>query len=154
MTDFSASFIIGNQARYWCTKSQEDRKKATCEQYAKVFDSEEALHPYHYVDKNWPAEKYSGGCYVSIMPCGVMTKFCRVLREPIGRVYFAGTETATTWSGKAITDSEKGHFRVTFSLCVKTSPGSQPFISKCAVLACLQIILTYFLMNVIHQDQF
>lgn len=96
------SFIIGNQARYWCSKTQEERKKATCEQYAKVFNSEEALHPYHYVDKNWPAEKYSGGCYVSIMPCGVMTNFCKVLREPIGRVYFAGTETATVWSGKKI----------------------------------------------------
>ena len=67
-----------------------------------MFDSEEALHPYHYVDKNWPAEKYSGGCYVSIMPCGVVTHFCKVLREPIGRVYFAGTETATVWSGKKI----------------------------------------------------
>lgn len=24
---------------------------------------------------------------------------CRVLREPFGRLYFAGTETATKWSG-------------------------------------------------------
>lgn len=72
-----------------------------------MFDSEEALHPYHYVDKNWPAEKYSGGCYVSIMPCGVITKFGKVLREPIGRVYFAGTETATIWSGKETKFSDK-----------------------------------------------
>ena len=93
------SFIIGNQARYWCTKTQEERKQAVCQQYAKVFDSKEALHPYHYIDKNWPAEKYSGGCFVSIMPCGVITNFGRALREPIGRVYFAGTETATVWSG-------------------------------------------------------
>ena len=67
-----------------------------------MFDSEEALHPYHYVDRNWPAEKYSGGCYVSIMPCGVMTNYCKVLRKPIGRVYFAGTETATVWAGKTV----------------------------------------------------
>lgn len=95
------SFIIGNQARYWCTKTQEERKQAVCQQYAKVFDSKEALHPYHYIDKNWPAEKYSGGCYVSIMPCGVITNFGKALREPIGRVYFAGTETATVWSGNS-----------------------------------------------------
>ena len=98
----SFSFIIGNQARYWCSKTQEERKKATCEQYAKVFDSEEALHPYHYIDKNWPAEKYSGGCYVSIMPCGVMTNYCKSLCKPIGRVYFAGTETATVWAGEIV----------------------------------------------------
>ncbi|XP_067042168.1 amine oxidase [flavin-containing] B-like [Acropora muricata] len=93
------SFIIGDQALYWCTKTQEERKQATCEQYAKAFDSEEALHPTHYIDRNWPAEKYSGGCYVSVMPCGVLTSFGEALRAPIGRVYFAGTETATVWSG-------------------------------------------------------
>ena len=65
-----------------------------------MFDSEEALHPYHYVDKNWPADKYSGGCFVSIMPCGVLTNYGKILRVPIGRVYFAGTETATVWLGK------------------------------------------------------
>lgn len=94
------SFIIGDQALYWCTKTQEERKQATCEQYAKAFDSEEALYPTHYIDRNWPAEKYSGGCYVSIMPCGVLTSFGEALRAPIGRVYFAGTETATVWSGE------------------------------------------------------
>ena len=94
------SFIIGTQARYWCSKTQEERKKAVCEQYAKLFDSKEALHPYHYVDKNWPAEKYSGGCYVSVLPCGVLTSYGKALRQPIGRVFFAGTETATVWSGE------------------------------------------------------
>lgn len=96
------SFIIGDQALYWCTKTQEERKQATCEQYAKAFDSEEALRPTHYIDRNWPAEKYSGGCYVSVMPCGVLTSFGEALRAPIGRVHFAGTETATVWSGKRI----------------------------------------------------
>lgn len=99
------SFIAGNQAHYWCTKTQEERQQAVCQQYAKAFDSEEALHPYHYIDKNWPAEKYSGGCYVSFMPCGVMTNFGKALRAPIGRVYFAGSEAATLCVGKKVIDS-------------------------------------------------
>ena len=102
MIFYSISFIVGDQARYWCTKTQEERKHAICEQYAKMFDSEEALHPYHYIDKNWLAEKYSGGCYFSFMPCGVMTGFGKALRKPIGRVYFAGTETAAVYAGKRI----------------------------------------------------
>lgn len=93
-------FIIGDQARKWCTKTQEERKKAVAEQYAKIFNTEEALHPINYVDKNWPAEKYSGGCYVSVVPCGVLTKYGKALSCPVGRVFFAGTETATLWSGK------------------------------------------------------
>lgn len=29
----------------------------------------------------------------------MLLSVCRVLREPVGRLYFAGTETATEWSG-------------------------------------------------------
>ena len=36
------------------------------------------------------------------MPCGVLTNFGKALREPIGRVYFAGTETASVNVGKRI----------------------------------------------------
>jgi monoamine oxidase len=28
-----------------------------------------------------------------------MTQYGRVIRQPVGRIYFAGTETATRWSG-------------------------------------------------------
>ena len=87
-----------------------------------MFDSEEALHPYHYVDKNWPAEKYSGGCYVSIMPCGVMTRFCKALRDPIGRVYFAGTETATVWSGEKFYATEQEIHKITLQGPVSRKP--------------------------------
>ena len=54
------------------------------------------------------------------MPCGVMTRFCKVLREPIGRVYFAGTETATVWSGKEICEiscaTEQGMYKMTLKI--------------------------------------
>ena len=36
------------------------------------------------------------------MPCGVLTTFGKALREPIGRVYFASTETASVYVGKRI----------------------------------------------------
>uniref|UniRef100_A0A8C2XMW2 Amine oxidase n=1 Tax=Cyclopterus lumpus TaxID=8103 RepID=A0A8C2XMW2_CYCLU len=75
------------------------RLKKICEIYARVLDSEEALHPVHYVEKNWCEEEYSGGCYTAYFPPGILTQYGRVLREPVGRLYFAGTETATEWSG-------------------------------------------------------
>uniref|UniRef100_A0A673L7W9 Amine oxidase n=1 Tax=Sinocyclocheilus rhinocerous TaxID=307959 RepID=A0A673L7W9_9TELE len=70
-----------------------------CEIYARVLGSEEALHPVHYEEKNWCEEEYSGGCYTAYFPPGIMTQYGRVLRESVGRLYFAGTETATEWSG-------------------------------------------------------
>uniref|UniRef100_A0A8C6GP98 Amine oxidase n=1 Tax=Mus spicilegus TaxID=10103 RepID=A0A8C6GP98_MUSSI len=74
-------------------------KRKICELYAKVLGSQEALSPVHYEEKNWCEEQYSGGCYTAYFPPGIMTLYGRVIRQPVGRIYFAGTETATQWSG-------------------------------------------------------
>jgi monoamine oxidase len=44
------------------------------------------------------------------MPPGAMTHFGPVLREPVGRIHWAGTETASVWSGYmdgALTSGER-----------------------------------------------
>ena len=33
------------------------------------------------------------------MPPGVWTQFGPALRDPVGRIHWAGTETATRWNG-------------------------------------------------------
>ncbi|XP_028992863.1 amine oxidase [flavin-containing] [Betta splendens] len=92
-------FILARKCRKLCGLSREERLKKICEIYARVLGSDEALHPVHYEEKNWCEEEYSGGCYTAYFPPGVLTQYGRVLREPFGRLYFAGTETATEWSG-------------------------------------------------------
>ncbi|XP_078514431.1 amine oxidase [flavin-containing] A-like [Lissotriton helveticus] len=92
-------FILARKATKLASLSKEERKRRICELYAKVLGSEEALHPVHYEEKDWCEEQYSGGCYTCYFPPGIMTQFGRVIREPVGRIYFAGTETATQWSG-------------------------------------------------------
>uniref|UniRef100_A0A8C2XEW9 Amine oxidase n=1 Tax=Cyclopterus lumpus TaxID=8103 RepID=A0A8C2XEW9_CYCLU len=92
-------FILARKCRKLSVLTKEERLKKICEIYARVLDSEEALHPVHYVEKNWCEEEYSGGCYTAYFPPGILTQYGRVLREPVGRLYFAGTETATEWSG-------------------------------------------------------
>jgi len=64
-----------------------------------MFNSPEMRHPVNYVEKNWAEEEYSGGCYVSHFPPGVLTSLGDELRKPNGRVFYAGTESATYWSG-------------------------------------------------------
>uniref|UniRef100_A0A8C8BAU0 Amine oxidase n=1 Tax=Otus sunia TaxID=257818 RepID=A0A8C8BAU0_9STRI len=75
------------------------RKRKICEAYAKAMGMEEALHPVHYEEKNWTMEQYSGGCYTAYFPPGIMYSYGRIIRQPVDRIYFAGTETATQWSG-------------------------------------------------------
>ncbi|XP_042539566.1 amine oxidase [flavin-containing] A [Dipodomys spectabilis] len=92
-------FILARKADRLTKLHKEIRKRKICELYAKVLESEEALHPVHYEEKNWCEEQYSGGCYTAYFPPGIMTQYGRVIRQPVGRIYFAGTETATHWSG-------------------------------------------------------
>ncbi|KAM7380233.1 hypothetical protein PAMP_003545 [Pampus punctatissimus] len=92
-------FILARKCRKLSALTKEQRLKKICEIYSRVLDSEEALHPVHYEEKNWCEEEYSGGCYTAYFPPGILTQYGKVLREPVGRLFFAGTETATEWSG-------------------------------------------------------
>uniref|UniRef100_A0A8C6TE33 Amine oxidase n=1 Tax=Neogobius melanostomus TaxID=47308 RepID=A0A8C6TE33_9GOBI len=92
-------FILASRCRELSHLTKEERLKRICDIFAKVLGTDEALHPVHYEEKNWCEEEYSGGCYTTYFPPGILTQFGRVLREPSGRLYFAGTETATAWSG-------------------------------------------------------
>ncbi|XP_072913755.1 amine oxidase [flavin-containing]-like isoform X2 [Hemitrygon akajei] len=92
-------FILARKAQLLLNLTKAERKKKICQIYARVLGTDEALHAVHYEEKDWCAEQYSGGCYTAYFPPGTFVQFGRVLREPFGRLYFAGTETATKWSG-------------------------------------------------------
>ena len=44
-------------------------------------------------------ETWSRGCYGAWAPPGVLLDYGPALREPVGRIHWAGTETATEWCG-------------------------------------------------------
>ena len=60
---------------------------------------ERAASPTAYIEKDWSAEPFSRGCYAGVFGPGAWTSYGRALREPVGRVHWAGTETATRWMG-------------------------------------------------------
>jgi len=92
-------FVNAKHGRKWLYYSREERQRAICEQYHTLFNDDEALEPIGYVEKNWSSEQYSGGCYFSVMFPNVMTHFGPILRESVGPIHFAGTETASRWMG-------------------------------------------------------
>ncbi|XP_073523345.1 amine oxidase [flavin-containing]-like [Phyllobates terribilis] len=112
-------FILARKSRRLANLTKDERKRKICELYARVLESEEALHPVHYEEKNWCEEQYSGGCYTAYFPPGILTQYGRVLRQPFGRLFFAGTETATEWSGYlegAIQAGERAAREILFEL--------------------------------------
>jgi monoamine oxidase len=92
------AFVLGEAAREWSGRDPDERRRAVLASLARFFGPE-AARPTDYVDRDWTAERYSAGCYVGLMPPGVMTTCGRALREPCGRIHWAGTETATEWNG-------------------------------------------------------
>jgi monoamine oxidase len=62
------------------------------------FFGPEAATPLAYDDNDWMIEPWTHG-YVGTMPPGVMTRYGHALREPCGRIHWAGSETATEWAG-------------------------------------------------------
>jgi monoamine oxidase len=52
-----------------------------------------------YLDLDWSDEPYTRGCYGAHLPPGAWTQFGPALAEPVGRIHFAGTETADKWGG-------------------------------------------------------
>ena len=60
---------------------------------------DEATRPTAYVDQDWLAEPWSLGGYTAYTPPGVITGYGDTLREPCGRIHWAGTETADEFAG-------------------------------------------------------
>lgn len=101
--DGSHPAIIGFiTARGWFEmreKSDAEVAKIVARSYADVTGLTDFLKFKRVERFDWTHEQYSGGCYTSTNTIGTLTKFGRHIREPFGRIYYAGTETAIKWSG-------------------------------------------------------
>ncbi len=58
-----------------------------------------AAEPLVFTARSWADEEFSRGCYAGVFGPGTWTSFGVALREPVGPLHWAGTETATAWNG-------------------------------------------------------
>ena len=91
-------FLEGREARELGAVSESERRDAVLKGFQRLF-GRRAGHPTLYVEKDWSTEPYSRGCYAGVLGPGAWTAYGRALREPVGRIHWAGTETATRWMG-------------------------------------------------------
>lgn len=91
-------FIEGDEGRIWGRRTSAERKAEVLACFTRYF-GEQAAHPYAYEELNWADEEYSRGCYAGVMVPGAWLAYGEALRQPIGRLHWAGTETATLWNG-------------------------------------------------------
>ena len=91
-------FIDGDDARVLSDQPVAQRRQAALKSYVRYFGSQ-AANPRQYVDLPWEQERWTRGCPVGVTPPGVITEYWPALRAPVGRIHWAGTETATVWAG-------------------------------------------------------
>jgi monoamine oxidase len=74
------------------------RRKAILDAVAERF-GDKAQSPVDYLEQNWAVERYSGGGMIAHSPPGVLTEFGPALREPCGRIHWAGSESSAVMYG-------------------------------------------------------
>jgi monoamine oxidase len=92
------SFIQGDMLFEWIDLPPETRKERVISDLADLF-GEDTRNPTDYVEALWPQDQLTGGSYNAYLPPGGWTAFGSTLREPYGRISWAGTETSTQWFG-------------------------------------------------------
>lgn len=85
-------------ARTFDPLSPEQRRERALSCFAELF-GEDARNPVDYLDHSWGTEEFAPGGPTAAVPAGSWTAYGRWLREPVGDVFWAGTETADQWTG-------------------------------------------------------
>lgn len=99
----------GPAARRMTKLDEAERKAILIEELVYRFGSK-AKAPLEFHEQNWTTERYSGGGMISHAPPGVLTEFGYTLREPCGRIHWAGTESSAImcgWIDGAIRSGER-----------------------------------------------
>jgi monoamine oxidase len=91
-------FLDGEAARTLGAAPADTRRAAVLEVFGRLF-GEEALQPEDFVERSWADEEWSRGCYGGFFGPGGWTACGPALRAPVGRLHWAGAETATVWCG-------------------------------------------------------
>jgi len=91
-------FIAGDDCRRLEAAGPAARREAVVDDLERAFGPR-ARTPVEIVEQHWPAEPFTRGGPVAVSTPGALTALGPALREPVGPLHWAGTETATQWCG-------------------------------------------------------
>jgi monoamine oxidase len=91
-------FVGGADARAFARLGTSQRRAAVLRSLEGLFGAR-ARAAERYLELDWAAEEWSGGGPVGNFGTGGWTAAGPALRDPVGPIHWAGTETATRWCG-------------------------------------------------------
>ena len=91
-------FLEGRDSVRLAKLRPRERARVVTENLAAYFGPE-AKNYLQYLDKAWSQDAWAGGGYSAYFGPGQWTSFGSSLRAPVGRIHWAGSETASIWNG-------------------------------------------------------
>jgi monoamine oxidase len=91
--------FVGGSAHAPWAKLPADQRRAQVLANLAAFVGDQARAPKDYLEQDWTKERWTRGGPVAHVAPGVLTKYGPWLRRSVGKVHFAGTETADYWLG-------------------------------------------------------
>lgn len=92
------AFVEGRHARAFNDLSEEQRAQLVVDDL-ECFFGETASRPTEVLQRNWSEEPFTRGCYGGRFGTGLWTTVGEHLAKPLGRISWAGAETASVWNG-------------------------------------------------------
>ncbi len=92
------TYAAGPKARTLWRQEPDERRDTLLTMLVTRFGPR-AAQPIELLEVNWAEEQWTRGCSLGHFPTGVLTQYGRRLREPVGRIHWAGTETASVSYG-------------------------------------------------------
>jgi monoamine oxidase len=92
------AFVEAQAARQHLVPNQDKLKAEVLKNFTDYFGPL-AASPTSFHVSDWQEEPWTRGCPVCFTAPGVLLDYGTAIREPAGRIHWAGTETATFWNG-------------------------------------------------------
>ena len=92
------AFVLAGEARRLYERPEAERRTIVLRRLAELF-GRRAGNADRVIERSWAEEPWTRGCYAGYFGPGGWTAFGDVLRRPVGRIHWAGSETATIHHG-------------------------------------------------------
>ncbi len=89
-------FVYSDNARKVASMEPDARKQLLLGEIAKRFGPK-SLDPVNYHESNWSTSQWTRGCFTGFLTPGATVLFGSAVRDPVGPIHWAGTETSTAW---------------------------------------------------------
>ncbi len=95
--DGSVGILVAFAERAALPDTADERRDVVVAAFGELFGAR-ALEPIDYAELDWAKEQWSAGC-VSPVGKSLLAEVGSALREPVGPIHWAGTETSDVWNG-------------------------------------------------------